>query len=199
MPAPITRHFGHRRISLTFLFSFTPPPPALHIFSFISHLPVSLSLISLFIHCSSSPFISPQITSFFPRLTFSSTPTSFSLSLKIVFFALLYQLKFNHLSHYLRMSLFPYALSFCYDSGFLPSVLSSAWMWMRYQSPHLPDRLENDIIFLLRSQSEASTWSPAFGDALCTQERRQREKPREGHRDTKTDRQRMLGGGRDGG
>lgn len=97
-------------------------------------------------------------------------------------------------------SVLPYSLSFCYDSGFQPSVLSSAWMWMRYQSPHLPDRLEDDIIFLLRSQSEASTWSPAFGGALCTQERRaEGEAEREGHRDTKTDRQTDSGWWEEGG
>lgn len=56
---------------------------------------------------------------------------------------------------------------------------------------HLPTK--NDIIFLLRSQSEASTWSPAFRAVLCTQER-QKEKERDGNRcgDRELDRQMYI-------
>lgn len=35
---------------------------------------------------------------------------------------------------------------------------------------HLPSK-KNDIIFLLHSQSDASTWSTAFMEALCAQDR----------------------------
>lgn len=60
----------------------------------------------------------------------------------------------------------------CCEPGFLPSILPPLWVCIGGET-HLPTR--NDIIVLLGSQSDGSTWSPAFRGALCTQERQRGE------------------------
>lgn len=60
----------------------------------------------------------------------------------------------------------------CCEPGFLPSILPPLWVCIGGET-HLPTR--NDIIVLIGSQSDGSTWSPAFRGALCTQERQRGE------------------------
>lgn len=60
----------------------------------------------------------------------------------------------------------------CCEPGFPPSILPPLWVCIGGET-HLPTR--NDIIVLLGSQSDGSTWSPAFRGALCTQERQRGE------------------------
>lgn len=101
------------------------------------------------------------------------------LSHRLPFSPILHHLCFedNDLSGSLLISFSPFLsapsirilflLSSCNEPGSPHTSLPQVRMGAEI---HLPSK-KNDIIFLLHSQSDASTWSTAFMEALCTQDR----------------------------
>lgn len=95
------------------------------------------------------------------------------------FSSVLHHLRFedNDLSGSLLISFSPFYLLHQFGSLFyshpamnqdLRTPLSPECVWEQKYTSHLK---KNDIIFLLHSQSDASTWSAAFMEALCAQDR----------------------------
>lgn len=122
---------------------------------------LSLSLISI-------PLIQGIISLFVLHLCLhhfcSRRAVSFHSPLDGCLFSDALLLPFYHLSH-LSISHFLSRSAVNHDPYPQFSLLCMC-MW---DDAHLPFR--NDIILLLCSQSDASTWSPAFRGVLCTQER----------------------------